>query len=214
MIPGGEPSGHRRPRVLVACEFSGRVRDAFTAQGWEAWSADLVETRTPGRHYLGDCRDLFDQHWDLIIAHPPCTYLANSGVQHLHTMPGRWDLMRDGAAFFVEMLNAPAPCVAVENPVPHRYARELIGRPTQYVQPYEYGTLESKRTGLWLRGLPPLVATQDGEAATMMRPASERMPGWWGGGSTRNAQFRSVTSLGIASAMADQWGRHLAEAAP
>jgi hypothetical protein len=200
-----------RLRVLVACEFSGRVRDAFTAAGHDAWSADMREPLTPGQHHVGDCRDLFDQEWDLIIAHPPCTYLANSGVQHLHTKPGRWEAMEEGAAFFLEMLNAPAPHVAVENPVPHPYARDIIGRASQWIQPYEYGTLESKQTGLWLRGLPPLIATQDGKAATAARPARERMPGWWKGSNAERQGLRSITAPGIGEAMAEQWGTFVAE---
>jgi hypothetical protein len=194
-------------RVLVACEFSGRVRDAFIAAGHDATSCDLLPTETPGPHIEGSVLDVIADGWDLMVAHPPCTYLANSGVQWLHTRPGRWELMEEGAEFFLALLNAPIPRVAVENPVPHRYARELIGRPTQYVQPYEFGVLETKRTGLWLRNLPPLVATYDGREETFARPARDRMPGWWGGGgNARSGHARSVTSPGIAAAMADQWG--------
>lgn len=194
-------------RVLVACEFFGRVRDAFLERGHDAWSCDLLPTEAPGPHIVGDVLAVIGQGWDLMVAHPPCTYLANSGVQHLHTKPGRWEAMVAGAEFFLALLNSPVPRVAVENPVPHRYARALIGRPTQYVQPHDFGVLETKRTGLWLRGLPPLLAYEDAYAATMARPARDRMPGWWGGGgNARSGHARSVTSTGIAAAMADQWG--------
>lgn len=191
-------------RVLVACEYSGRVRDAFNARGHDALSCDILPTEAPGPHYQGDARDLLGDGFDLMVAHPPCTYLANSGVQHLHKDPERWEKMREGAAFFLAMLSAPIPLIAVENPVPHKYAREIIGRPTQYIEPYEFGDLTHKKTGLWLKGLPPLLAVVDGKVATLARPASERMPGWWGG--SRAAHFRSLTSQGIADAMADQWG--------
>lgn len=195
-------------RVLVACEYSGVVRDAFTARGHDAWSCDILPTESPGNHYQGDARDMLQpDRWDLLIAHPPCTYLANSGVQWLHLRPERWELMEQGAAFFLEMLNAPVPRVAVENPVPHSYAREIIGRPTQYIQPHEFGALETKKTGLWLRNLPPLIAYEDAVAATAARPRSERMPGWWvGGGGKRHGHVRSKTAAGIGEAMAMQWG--------
>jgi hypothetical protein len=191
-------------RVLIACEYSGVERDAFRALGHDAVSCDVLPSETPGPHHQGDVRDLLEAgRWDLMIAHPPCTYLANSGVQHLHTDPDRWQLMEEGAALFLELLYAPVPRVAVENPVPHRYARDLIGRPHQYLQPWEFGTLETKRTGLWLRGLPPLIATEDGQAATMGRPARDRMPGWWMGGGAGHRRSRSFPT--IAAAMAEQW---------
>lgn len=170
-------------------------------------SCDVLPTESPGPHYQGDVLDVLGDGWDLMVAHPPCTYLANSGVQWLHREEGRWEKMRDGAKFFLAMLHAPIPRIAVENPVPHRYAVEFIGKPDQYVQPYDFGTLETKKTGLWLRNLPPLVATFDGREATMARPPRERMPGWWGGGNNaRSGHFRSITAPGIALAMADQWG--------
>lgn len=195
-------------RVLVACEFSGQVRDAFARAGHDAMSADLLPSETPGAHFVGDARDLLRPgRWDLLIAHPPCTYLANSGVQFLHTQPGRWELMEQGAELFRAFLNAPVPRIAVENPIPHRYARELIGRPSQWIQPYDFGNLTTKKTGLWLRGLPPLLATYDGEAETMARPPRDRMPGWWGGSRAgRGGHERSRTATEIAEAMASQWG--------
>lgn len=193
-------------RVLVACEFSGRVRDAFAARGHDAWSADLRPSLTAGQHYQGDVTDVLHEEWDLLIAHPPCTYLANSGVHWLHKQPERWDLMREGAEFFRLLYDAPVRRIAVENPIPHKYARELIGRPSQWVQPYEYGSLERKKTGLWLRNLPPLLADSDGAAATAARPYKERQRVTWSGSRSEQAGLRSITPLGIAAAMADQWG--------
>ena len=115
-------------RVLVACEFSGIVRDAFRSRGADAVSCDLLPTEKPGPHVQDDVLPLLRECWDLVIAHPPCTYLANSGVSWLHRRPGRWRLMREAAEFFVACLDANAPKVAVENPTMHRYGREIVGR--------------------------------------------------------------------------------------
>lgn len=186
-------------RVLVACEFSGTVRDAFAARGHDAMSCDLRETETPGKHYQGDVRDILGDGWDLMIAHPPCTYLANSGVRWLHEKPGRWEQMRAGAAFFRELLTADIPRIAVENPVIHRYAAEIIGRrPDQTLQPWQFGHGEIKRVCLWLKGLPLLIETDvvEGREARVHRmpPGPER------------EKERSRFFTGIAAAMADQWG--------
>jgi len=190
----------------VACEFSGRVRDAFAALGHDAWSADLVPTRAPGQHYQGDARDLLAAGaWDLLIAHPPCTYLAKSGVHWLHSDPTRWAKMRAGAEFFRDMLDAPVSAIAVENPIPHRYAMDLIGGPDQIVQPYEFGADTSKRTGLWLRGLPPLLATYDARAVAERNPLRDQTNSYRGSHADRG-YARSVTCMGLAIAMAEQWG--------
>jgi hypothetical protein len=196
-----------RGRVLVACEFSGRVRDAFTAVGWEAWSADLRPSLTPGKHYQGDVRDVLYEEWDLLIAHPPCTYLANSGVSWLNRQEGRRDRMREGAEFFLEMLNAPVARIAVENPKMHGEALALCGRPSQWIEPHEYGVMETKKTGLWLRNLPPLIAWGEGWAYVKTLHRRDRRPGEWAGGKAEDRHgVRSITSPGIALAMAEQWG--------
>jgi len=203
----------KRLRVLVGCEYSGTVRDAFTARGHIAMSCDTLPSDAPnGMHYQGDVRDVLagdhdGRPWDLAIFHPPCTYLTNAGVRWLHTQPGRWDLMREGAEFFRLLLEAPIARVAVENPVMHGYAREVVGRRAdQVVQPYHFGHLESKATGLWLRGLPKLVATDDVKAATMALPARERGRIHYASPGPDRWKLRSVTYAGIAAAMADQWG--------
>lgn len=190
----------RKLRVLVACEYSGTVRDAFLAAGHDAMSCDLLPTESPGPHYVGDVRDVLDDSWDLLIAHPPCTYLTNSGVRWLHERPERWELMREGAEFFRLLLDAPIPRVAIENPVMHKYAGEIIGRPfSQSIQPWQFGHPETKRTCLWLRRLPPLVPTRvvHGREARVHRmpPGPDR----W--------KERSRFYPGIARAMAEQWGR-------
>ena len=190
-----------RLRVLIACEYSGRVRDAFIALGHNAVSCDLLPTEVPGPHMQGDVRPLLRQPWDLVIAHPPCTYLCNSGVRWIHTDPTRMQKVGEGAAFFLECLNANAARVAVENPVMHKYAREMIGRgPDFTVQPYQFGDDEKKRTCFWTRGLPPLVPTSDLDGSTAAQSVHKAPPGpdrW---------KERSRTFPGLARALASQWG--------
>ncbi len=202
-------------RVLVACEFSGVVRGAFQDLGHDAWSCDLLPTESPGPHMGCDARDILDDSWDLIIAHPPCTRLCNSGVRWLHRPPrGRsraemWAELDEGAALFSAFLNAPAPMICVENPVMHRYARERITNyaAPQIVQPWWFGDAAFKATGLHLRNLPPLVPTnrltppQPGTHEHKQWSAVHRAspgPGRW--------KERSRTFPGMAAAMAEQWG--------
>lgn len=198
-------------RVLVACEFSGIVRDAFAARGHDAWSCDLLPTERPGKHYQQDVLDacgvwphLIHGDWDLMIAHPPCTYLTNAGVRHLHESVSsvngkdRFAAMVKACTFFIMLKNAPIPKIAIENPTPHRYARELIGRYQQAIQPWEFGVPETKRTCLWLKNLPPLMATI---IETVRYPRVHMTPP----GKDR-WKIRSITPQGIADAMAKQWG--------
>jgi hypothetical protein len=188
-------------KVLVACEFSGRVRDAFTKRGHEAWSCDLLQSDAPGNHFQGNVLDILDAGWDLIIAHPPCTYLCNSGVRWLHGPPygcTRWQQMQTGALFFKLLLDADVPKIAIENPIPHKYAVEIIGRKyDQIIQPWQFGHGETKATCLWLKGLPKLEPTNivAGREARIhkMPPSADR------------GRKRSITYSGIAEAMAEQW---------
>lgn len=180
-------------RVLVACEFSGIVRDAFIARGHDAMSCDLLPTERPGPHYQGDVRDVLDDGWDLMVAHPPCTDLAVSGA--------RWfaekrDEQAAALAFVRLLLDAPIPRIALENPVSVISSR--IRKPTQTIQPWQFGHGEVKATCLWLKNLPPLVPTNivDGREARVHRMAPG--PDRW--------RERSRTLPGIAEAMADQWG--------
>ncbi|WNT44572.1 DNA methyltransferase [Arthrobacter phage Tillums] len=194
-------------KVLVACEYSGRVRDAFLKRGHDAMSCDLLPTDVPGPHYEGDVFDVLGDGWDLMIAHPPCTYLSNSGVRWLHTQPGRWELMRDGAKFFAELLNADVPRIAVENPVMHGYAREIIGsKATQTIQPWEFGHTETKRTGLWLKNLPALVPTDDVREAMQGMAKKDTDKVHYASPGKDRWKLRSTTYQGIANAMATQWG--------
>jgi hypothetical protein len=184
-------------KVLVACEFSGVVRDAFRRAGHDAMSCDLLPTQTPGPHHVGDVLDILNDGWDLMVAHPPCTYLCVSGMHW--TTRGLRDpqLTEDALAFFRALLDAKIPRVAVENPVGVVSTR--VGKPDQIVQPWQFGHGETKATCLWLRGLPKLTPTNvvPGRAPTIhrMRPGKDR----WA--------KRSVTYQGIADAMANQWGR-------
>lgn len=191
-------------RVLVACEFSGIVRDAFTARGHSAMSCDLLPTEgDPINHWHGDVFSVLDWGWDLMVAHPPCTYLANSGVRWLYKDgkedEDRWLRMADGAEFFRALLRAPIPRIAVENPIMHRYAKGIIGRSQdQIIQPWQFGHPETKATGLWLKNLPLLEPTNivDGRAPRVHHESPG--PDRW--------KNRSRTLQGIADAMADQWG--------
>jgi hypothetical protein len=195
-------------RILVACESSGIVRDAFRAHGHDAMSADLLPTEQPGPHYQGDVLDLAGENWDLVIAHPPCTNLANSGVRWLYSQPDRWQHLIEGGAFFRAMFGFNTPRLAVENPVQHKWAGMVHGQgaPTQIVQPWMFGHPETKATCLWLRGLPPLVATDNVRHLMDGMPAREAHrihhlppgPDRW--------RERSRTLTGLAEAMADQWG--------
>ncbi len=208
------PSTPSRPlRVLVACEFSGIVRDAFLERGHDAVSVDLLPSERPGPHIIGDVRALLRDGWDLMVAHPPCTYLTNAGVRWLygdygHKMAAtslvgeaRWEAMREGAALFRDLLDAPIPRIAVENPIMHRHALEIIGRKQdQVVQPWMFGDPQQKAVGLWLRGLPPIIATgpiceERHQLVHKMAPSADR------------AHKRSVFFPGIAAAMAEQWGQ-------
>lgn len=201
-------------RILVACEFSGTVRRAFTSRGYDAWSCDLLPAEDgSNRHYRCDVRDILDDGWDmLIVAHPPCTRLCNSGVRWLSVPPpGRtladmWAELDAGAALFSALWNAPVERIAVENPVMHRHAKKRIvgyAPPAQSVQPWQFGHGETKRTCLWLKNLPPLrpTAIVEGREARV-----HRMPP----GPDREKE-RSRFFDGIAAAMADQWGPLLGE---
>ena len=196
-------------RVLIACEFSGTVRRAFTARGHDAWSCDLLPAEDgSNRHIVGDARDLLNDGWDLLmVAHPPCTRLCNSGVRWLtKAPPGRtladmWAELETGAALFSAFWNAAIPRIAVENPVMHKHAKALIEGyepPAQSVQPWQYGHGEVKRTCLWLRGLPVLTPT---DVVKGREARVHRMPPGPNRGKERSRFFS-----GIADAMADQWG--------
>jgi hypothetical protein len=196
-------------RVLVACEYSATVRDAFRNRDHDAWSCDLLPTDGDSRwHIRGDALSLLGDGWDLLIAHPPCTYMTNSGVCWLHKDPTRWAKLDEAAAFFRAFWDAPIPRVAIENPVMHKYAKERIGglQQAQTIQPYQFGHLEQKATCLWLRGLPKLKPTTDLRAETKALPDNKRQRLHYLPPSADRWKLRSTTFQGIADAMAEQWG--------
>jgi hypothetical protein len=189
-------------RVLVACEFSGVVRDAFLARGHNAMSCDLLPSEQPGPHYQGDVRDVLGDGWDVMVAHPPCTDLAVSGARYFARKGTR---QAEALAFVRLLLTAPIPRIALENPVSIISTR--IGQPQQIVHPWQFGHADAKTTCLWLRGLLPLRPTK-----VLPWPASGHWDNQTPSGQNRLAPSdtrwmeRSRTYTGLADAMADQWG--------
>jgi len=182
-------------RVLIACEYSGRVRDAFIALGHDAMSCDLLPTDTPGPHYQGDVFDVIGNNWDLMIAHAPCTHLSVSGARHFAAKQAS-GVQQKALAFVGCLLDAPIPMIALENPI--SIISSHFRKPDQIIQPWQFGHGETKATCLWLKGLPKLTPTNivDGREARVHRmpPSLDR----W--------KLRSTTYQGIADAMANQWG--------
>lgn len=193
-------------KVLIACEFSGTVRDAFLMRGHDTISCDLLDADVPGPHYKGDvCDILYSENWDLMIAHPPCTYLCSSGLHWNKKRPNR-QIETDKALEFVrKLMDAPIDKICVENPI--GCISSQIRKPDQIIQPFEYGHSESKSTCLWLKNLPLLKPTN-----ILEKP----LCGYWNnqtpsgqnklGPSKDRWKLRSITYQGIADAMADQWG--------
>jgi len=192
-------------KILIACEHSGTVRDAFRAAGHDAMSCDLLPTEQPGPHHQGQVEDVLYQGWDMMIAHPPCTYLAVSGLHWNKRIPGRAEKTEAALAFVRLLMDAPIDKIVIENPVSCISSR--IRKPDQIIQPYMFGHPESKKTCLWLKGLPLLRPTK-----VLELPAR----GYWNnqtpsgqnkiGPSPDRWKIRSKTYQGIADAMALQWG--------
>ena len=184
-------------RILVACEFSGIVRDAFLKKGHDVISCDLLPTENPGPHYQGDIRDILYQEWDMIIAHPPCTRLANSGVRWLGER-NLWRDLEEGCAFFKLFLDHPCEKIAIENPLPHKYAWKKIGRKyDQLIQPWQFGHPETKAICLWLKNLPKLRPTN------VVSGREQRIHFMSGKDRAKN---RSRFFPGVAAVMADTYG--------
>ena len=191
-------------RIIIACEESARVREAFRRRGHDAWSCDILPSAIPGQHIQDNILNHLQDGWDAMIAFPPCTYLCNSGVRWLYERPGRWRLMEKAAVFFRRLMNAykapyRIPKIGLENPIMHKHAKRIICRDyTQIIQPWQFGHGETKATCLWLRGFPKLKPTDivEGREARIhkMPPGPKR------------SKERSRTYIGIAEAMAEQWG--------
>jgi hypothetical protein len=194
-------------KVLIACEYSGTVRDAFRRRGHDAWSCDLLPTDNPGQHITGDVLEVIGEGWDLMVAHPPCTYLCNSGVCHLHKSTERWLNLFEGAELFKTLLMSKIKKIAIENPIMHKYAKQLIGqRQTQVIQPWMFGHTEQKATCLWLKGLEKLKPTNDVKKEMMKLTNKQRQRMHFLPPSKDRWKIRSTTYKGIAEAMAEQWG--------
>lgn len=202
-------------RVLVACEFSGVVRDAFRARGHDAWSCDLLPSEKPGPHLQCDVFTVLDRGWDLMIFHWPCTYLTRAQAGWFYNLPkkpkshilygrARYDAMLESAANFKRLLNVDIPRICGENPIPYRDARLIMGDYTQQVQPYEFGHPERKATCLWLRSLPPLQPTN---IVPLPENKADAQRLHWLPRTENRWKERSRTFQGVADAMADQWGK-------
>lgn len=201
-------------KVLIACEESQSVTKAFRKLGHEAFSCDLLDASGghPEWHIKGDAlKEAYSGKYDMMIAHPPCTYFTNSGVSWLtgkNKIEGRWEQLDEAAVFFNRLLDSDIPKICIENPIPHKYALERIGgrKYNQLIQPYMFGHKETKATCFWLKGLDPLVPTTDLKAETMALPARERQRLHWLPPSPDRWKLRSMTYQGVADAMAKQWG--------
>jgi hypothetical protein len=202
-------------KVLIACEFSGTVREAFKKRGHDAWSCDLLPTEIEGQHYQGDVFDIINDGWDLMIAHPPCTYLTVSGNKWMKPefkdrFPDRENQRKEAIEFFKKLYNSNIDKICIENPV--GVVSTAFMKPTQYIQPYFFGHPEPKKTGLWLKNLPSLIPTKivepeyitgkrDGKKYSRIHYMSVQNVDRW--------KLRSKTFQGVADAMAEQWGSQL-----
>lgn len=193
-------------RVLVACEYSGRVRDAFRAVGHDAVSCDLLPTEIPGPHHVGDVRDILQDGWDLMVAHPPCTHLAVSGARWFHAKQRE---QAEALDFVRLLLDAPIPRIALENPVSIISSR--IRKPDQVIQPWQFGHEATKATCLWLKGLPLLTPTcVVGRGDRHVTKSGRSLPKWYNlPPSPDRWRERSRTFDGIARAMAEQWSTQI-----
>ena len=191
-------------KVLIACEYSGIVRDAFAAKGHDAWSCDILPTESPGNHFQGDVLKHLDKGWDMMIAHPPCTYLSNAGARFLYPKgklnEDRYKLGLKAKEFFMALYNAPINKICVENPISSKIF--ALPKYSQIIQPYEYGHPIQKRTCLWLKNLSELKPTD-----IIFKRQSTKIPGnWFNKGGKDRQKNRSKFFQGIANAMVDQWG--------
>ena len=192
-------------KILIACEYSGTVRDTFLKRGHDAMSCDILPTESAGPHYQGDIFDILYDNWDMMIAHPPCTYLSNAGARFLYP-EGRLDYLRykkgiAGKSFFMRLYNSRhIPKICVENPV----SSTVFNMPqySQQIQPYDFGHPVQKKTRLWLKGLPPLFPTD----ILSERQSSKIAGNWFNKGGTDRQKNRALFFQGWADAMAEQWG--------
>lgn len=187
-------------KVLIACEYSGRVRDAFMKNGHDVMSCDLLSTDLPGPHYQGDIFDIIDNGWDMMIAFPPCTYLCNGGQANITRRPHlNWAAGRDiGSAFFMKLVNSDIKKIALENPIGVMSSR--YRKPDQIIRPFMFGHEYNKDICLWLKNLPKLVPTKH------IDPPYKKLDFWSTKRNPGGRSLKSITFQGVADAMAEQWG--------
>jgi hypothetical protein len=199
-------------KVLLAGEESQVTTEQFILLGHDAMSCDIAYPGAKGLpHYRGDVRDLLTEFFDLVIFHPVCKYITNSGVRWLDTDITRWKKMYEGCQFFNLRHKFNSPCVATENPIPHKYAVGYIGMYDQLIQPYHFGHMESKATCFWLKGLPPLKHTNNVKGEMLRLPKREWQRLHYAPPGPEREKIRSRTFENIAAAMADQWSKHLTQ---
>ena len=203
-------------KILIACEFSGTVREAFTKLGHDVTSCDLEPTSLPGKHYQGSVLDILNDEWDMMVAHPPCTYLTVTGNkwfkdEYKDRFPNRQQDRKDAIEFFMALVNANIPKIVIENPI--GIMSTIYQKPSQIIQPWQFGHEASKSTCLWIKGLPLLKPTNivsKGEFVTFK--SGKRMTKWYADAAKyshkERAKIRNTTFQGIADAMADQWGKN------
>ena len=201
-------------KILVACEFSGRVREAFRKLGHDAWSCDIEPSDDNSKYHIQE--DVLNvihwNNWDMMIAFPPCTYLSRAGARWLYPKAGeldndRYKKLLEGKEFFMTLLNADIPKIAIENPTPFKIAK--LPKPSQIIQPYQFGDPYTKRTLLWLKGLDPLIPTNEVDVIApwiQSNTSGFRRGQKHHAGIARSVKQRSLTFQGIADAMAKQWG--------
>lgn len=192
-------------KVLIACEYSGIVRDAFTKKGFDATSCDILPTESEGKHYQGDVLDILNDGWDLMIAHPPCTHLSVSGARWFTEGKKPMYLREQAIEFVKKLMDAPIDKICIENPV--SVISSYIRKSDQMINPFQFGHMEYKRTCLWLKNLPKLQETNNVKQETDALPDKQKHRIWWIG--SGKGKERSKFYTGIADAMADQWGEHL-----
>ncbi len=192
-------------RVLIACEQSGTIREEFAKLGFDAWSCDLIESDIPGKHLVQSALEVMYQGWDLMIGHPPCTHLSCSGAKHFKKKIA--DGRQQASLDFVRLLmNAPVKHIAIENPI--SVISSKIRKPDQIIQPWQFGDEAQKTTCLWLKNLPLLQHTEIvGKGEFYISPTGKKLPKWYS--DNKSSKSRSKTFMGIARAIASQWGKYL-----
>jgi site-specific DNA-cytosine methylase len=204
--------GEEKIKILIACEYSGIVRDAFLRKGFDAYSCDILDceseyNKNPKRHFKCDVLEILDQNWDLMIAHPPCTHLSVSGARWFTEGKKPMYLRDDAIEFVKKLMDAPIKHIAIENPV--SVISSYIRKSDQMINPYQFGHKEYKRTCLWLKDLPKLKETDNVKEATDKLHPKEKHRIWWIG--SGKGKERSMFFTGIADAMAEQWGNYIKE---